>query len=267
MTADFREHRLLGRTGLRVSRLGLASGYGVPAKAVERAYDEYGINYFYWSVRRGAGMAQALRHLGSKDRDGIIVALQSYDHLGWFMARGVEKGLKALGIDCADVLILGWYNRFPGRRVLDAARSLQERGLVRFLAMSGHNRKLFGEVAGRAESPIDVFMVRYSAAHRGAEEEIFPHLPESGPPGVTTYTATRWGKLLDPGKMPPGEDPLSAAECYRFVLSQPRVDLCMMGPRSLEEFEAGVSALEGGPVTAEERERIVRIGDFVRGRR
>lgn len=267
MTEDFREHRLLGRTGLRVSRLGLASGYGVPAKAVERAYGEYGINYFYWSVRRGAGMAQALRHLGRGDREGIVVALQSYDHLGWFMARGVEKGLKVLGIDWADILILGWYNRFPGRRVLDAARSLQERGLVRFLAMSGHNRRLFGEVAGRAESPIDVFMVRYSAAHRGAEEEIFPHLPGSGAPGVTTYTATRWGKLLAPGKMPPGEDPLTAAECYRFVLSQPRVDLCMMGPRSLREFEEGAAALAGGAVSAEERERIERIGDFVRGKR
>jgi len=267
MTADFRDHTLLGRTGLTVSRLGLASGYGVPAEAVERAYGEHHINYFYWSQRRGAGMAQALRRLARSERDGIVVALQSYDHLGWFMSRGVEKGLKALGIDHADILILGWYNRFPGQRILNAARSLQERGLVRFLAMSGHNRRLFGEVAKRAESPIDVFMVRYSAAHRGAEEEIFPHLPESGAPGVTTYTATRWGKLLDQGKMPPGERPLTAAECYRFVLSQPRVDLCMMGPRSLQEFEEGAAALEGGPVTAEERERFRRIGDFVRGKK
>ncbi len=49
---DFRERRTLGRTGLRVSRIGLAGGYGVPAAAVERAVEEYGINYFYWEPRK-----------------------------------------------------------------------------------------------------------------------------------------------------------------------------------------------------------------------
>jgi aryl-alcohol dehydrogenase-like predicted oxidoreductase len=267
MKTDFRQPRILGRTGLKVSRLGLASGYGVPATAVEKAYHEQGINYFYWGSRRGGGMRKALRGLGRGARDRIVIALQSYDHLGFFMGRTVEKGLRSLGIDYADVLILGWFNRFPRPGVMEAALKLKERGLVRFLAMSGHNRPLFGETARRAESPIDIFMVRYNAAHRGAEEDIFPHLPEDGAPGVTTYTATRWGKLLDPRKMPPGERPLTAAECYRFVLSHPRVDLCMTGPRSLEEFESGVAALEGGPLDPEEQERICRIGDFVRGKR
>jgi aryl-alcohol dehydrogenase-like predicted oxidoreductase len=267
MTDDFRSHTVLGRTGLRVSRLGMASGYGVPATAVERAHGEYGINYFYWGSRRGAGMAEALRRMVVADREKLVIALQSYDHLGWFMGGGVEKGLRRLGIEYADVLILGWFNRHPGRRILDAAGKLKDRGLVRYLAMSGHNRRLFGEMAGRKESPIDIFMVRYNAAHRGAEEEIFPFLPEAGAPGVTTYTATRWGKLLDPRKMPPGEGPLTAADCYRFVLSHPRVDLCMTGPRSYGEFEEGMAALGGGPITDEERERICRIGDHVRGKR
>lgn len=267
MTTDFHQPRILGRTGLEVSRLGLASGYGVPATAVEKAYHEHGINYFYWGSRRGAGMRDALRGLGRSARDGIVIALQSYDHLGFFMGHTVEKGLRSLGIDYADVLILGWFNRFPRPGVMEAALKLKERGLVRFLAMSGHNRPLFGETARRAESPIDIFMVRYNAAHRGAEEEIFPHLPEDGAPGVTTYTATRWGKLLDPRKMPPGERPLTATECYRFVLSHPRVDLCMTGPRSLEEFEGGVAALAAGPLDPEEGERIRRVGDFVRGKK
>jgi len=30
-----------------VSRIGLASGYGVPAAAIEKAFHEYGINYLY----------------------------------------------------------------------------------------------------------------------------------------------------------------------------------------------------------------------------
>ena len=38
------EIRTLGRTGLQVGRLGMAAGYGVPAAAVERAF-ERGVNY------------------------------------------------------------------------------------------------------------------------------------------------------------------------------------------------------------------------------
>ena len=42
---DFKERVPLGRTGLMVSRIGLASGYGVPAAAIEKTSHEYGINY------------------------------------------------------------------------------------------------------------------------------------------------------------------------------------------------------------------------------
>ena len=34
-----------------------------------------------------------------------------------------------------------------------------------------------GEVARRTDSPIDILMVRYNAAHRGAERDVFPLLP------------------------------------------------------------------------------------------
>ena len=61
---SFRDHVILGRTGLHVSRLGVASGYGVPDHAVERAFHEYAINYFYWSAPRfRGGMRSALQRL------------------------------------------------------------------------------------------------------------------------------------------------------------------------------------------------------------
>ena len=40
-------------------------------------------------------------------------------------------------------------------------------------------------------------MARYNAAHRGAEDEVFAHLP-SRKPFVLAYTATRWWSLLTP---------------------------------------------------------------------
>ena len=63
MSPDFRSG-LLGRTGLRVGRLGVAASYGVPASTVERAFDT-GVNYFYWGSRRTDVFADALQRLGA----------------------------------------------------------------------------------------------------------------------------------------------------------------------------------------------------------
>lgn len=261
----FRERTTLGRTGLEVSRLGIGSGYGIPASEVEKAVHEQGINYLYWSLSRRGGMTEAIRNLAPTDRDDVIIAMQTYDHSGLFIERAHERGLRKLGIDHADVLILGWFNRYPSRRVLDAALRLKDQGKVRFLAMSGHNRTTHGVVAARPDTPIDILMVRYNAAHTGAERDVFPHLPADNRPGITSYTATRWGQLLKARKMPPGEKPLTAAECYRFVLSNPSVDLCFTGPKNEAEMNDALLALEGGPMSAEEMERVRRIGDHVHG--
>lgn len=261
---NFRIPVILGRTGLTVSRLGIASGYGAPAAAVEKAFHEYGINYFYWSTPRTAKMREGLGNLTKTHRDKIVIALQSYDHSGLLTPRAVNKGLKALGIEYADVLLLGWYNYFP-KRVVETALKLKEQGKIRFIAMSGHNRKLFGQLAQQEDSPIDIFMTRYNAVHRGAEKDIFPYLPEDTGkrPGITIYTATCWRKLLKESKMPAGEKPLTAADCYRFVLTNPHVDLCMHGPNSVEQLDDAMTLLDRGPLSSEEMERIKRIGDYI----
>jgi len=259
------ERRTLGRTGLQVSRLGLAGGYGISGRGVEKAYHEYGINYFYWSTPRRPGMGDGLRALAKTNRDDIVIVLQTYDPIGLMTGRSVEKGLKALGVDHVDVLLLGWHNRHPMQRLIDTAQKEKDAGRVRFIAMSGHNRTLFGRIAEMQDSPIDIFMARYNAAHRGAEEEIFPYLPKSGRPGVTIYTATRHGSLLKPKKMPTGEEPMTAADCYRFVLSHPDVDLCMTGPANEVELDEGARAIKLGPLSDKEMKRIRRIGDFVHG--
>lgn len=262
---DFKEKRTLGRTGLRISRLGLSAGYGISQAGVEKAYHEYGINYFYWGTLRRSGMKDALRNIAAKNREDIVILLQSYDHLGFTLTRSVKKGIKALAIDYIDIILLGWFNKYPSKKVISEARKLKESGLVKHIGLSGHNRKFFGTLAQKQDSPFDIFMIRYNAAHRGAENEIFPFLPESNRPGITTYTATRWGKLLNPKKMPPGEAPLTAADCYRFALTNPNVDLCIMGPKTEKEMNEGLLSLEKGPLSDEEMARARIIGDHVHG--
>ena len=254
----------LGRTGLKVGRLGIASSYGAPAAAIEEAFDR-GCNYFTWGrVLRGrsAGMRTAIRRIvRSGRREDLVVALISYAHSALLTEFFLKKGLKAAGLDYADVLILGYYPRRPARRVIDGALDLQSKNLGRFIGLTSHNRKVFRLL--RADGFCDVFHVRYNAVHRGAETETFPHLTGEHRPGVVSFTATSWQQLLKASKMPPGVSPPSAPDCYRFVLSHPNVDVCMVGARSREQMQQNLRVLETGPMTEEELQRMRTIGDYI----
>ncbi|TNF49930.1 hypothetical protein EP232_01095, partial [bacterium] len=165
--------------------------------------------------------------------------------------------------DHADILILGAHNRMPPERVINAALKAREQGKVRFIALSSHNRPFVGEMVQRDDLPFDIYMIRYNAAHRGAEQDIFPHLTEENRPGIMAFTATRWGQLVNAKKMPPGERPMAPADCYRFVLSNPHVDLSMTGPKTAHEMTDTLMTLDTKPMSEEEMERARHIGDYV----
>jgi len=101
---DFNVHTILGRTGLSVSRLGIGASYGVPAKAIEKAFHEHGVNAFYWGALRKAGMAEALINLCRTDRERVVVMFQTYDKLGWLMQHFHEKGLRTLVLEGGNFL-------------------------------------------------------------------------------------------------------------------------------------------------------------------
>jgi len=260
--AAFKE-RALGGTGLTVGPLGMAASYGAPAEAFEEAFDR-GCNYFYLGGgRRKAGMKQAIRNIcGRGKRDKLVIAIQSYARFGYLMEWVLKSRLRSMGLERADILVLGWHNRRPSSGLVKRAQAMKAKGLFRYLAMSGHQRKLFPQMA--VDGQFDLFHVRYNAAHRGAEEEIFPHLQAQDRPGIVSYTATRWGQLLNPSKMPPGETVPVPSDCYRFALSNPAVDVCLCGPKNMDQMRDALPALELGPLGEEDMERMKRIGDFVR---
>ena len=233
----------LGRTGLKVGRLGISSSYGTPADAIEEAFDR-GCNYFLWGT--------FLRRRSSEI---------SYAHSAVLTEFFLKKGLRDAGLDHADVLILGYFPRRPSRRVIDGALELQSKNLVRCIGLTSHNRKVFGRL--RADGLYDVFHVRYNAVHRGAETETFPYLTGEKRPGVVSFTATCWRQLLKKSKMPPGQPPPTAVDCYRFVLSHPAVDVCMVGARSRAQMQENLGVLETGPMSAAALERMRRIGDHI----
>jgi aryl-alcohol dehydrogenase-like predicted oxidoreductase len=245
---------------LSVTRLGIAASYGTDEAMVEAAV-ERGVNYLWWGALRTEKMARGIQAVARKGRDDLVVVVHALSRKPAAMSRLVEKSLTRLGLDYLDVLLLAGHNGKPDPRLIEHAHRLEDQGLIRFLALSSHQRRLFPEL--EKDRQIDIFHLRYNAAHRGAEQEVFDHLPEAGGPGIVTFTSNRWGSLMDAGSMPPGESPPSAADCYRFVLSHPKVHVSCCGPSSMRQLEENLACLEQGPMRDEELERMRRIGSHV----
>ena len=267
--SEFLERRAIGRTGLQSSRLGIGSTFDAPAAVIEDAFHR-GINYLYWGTVRRPDFAKAMVNLAARHRDELILTVQSYSQDPATIEGEVEEALQTAGLEHFDFLLLGNRNEVPSDDYVDVFTRLRDRGKVRFLSLSSHNRPLLPRLLDdyqRGRSPYDLLMLRYNGVHRGAERDVFPFVPERPErPAIVTYTATRWGHLLDPAKMPPGEQPPSARDCYRYSLSHSAVDMVLCGPASREQMDEAIAALERGPLEADERQRMERIGAYIYGR-
>lgn len=261
----FLEKRPLGNTGLTTSRLGIGSTFNAPASAIEAAV-EWGVNYLYWGTVRQPDFALAMRNLEKKNRDDLIFTIQSYSRDASTVEAEVEEALKACGVGRFDFLLLGSRDEKPGDEFVEVFEKLKSRDIVRFMSISSHNRPFLPELLddyANGSSPYELLMFRYNAVHRGAERDIFPYVTDRPTPYMATYTSTRWGHLLDPTKMPEGEEPVSARDCYRYSLSPEAVDMVICGPGSAAQMEEAIAALEAGPLTEEEKQRIEKIGEHL----
>jgi aryl-alcohol dehydrogenase-like predicted oxidoreductase len=251
MTDDF-AYATLGKTGPRVFRLGLSGTYRPGKEVIHKAIDA-GVNFFFCYGFDGQ-MTKTLREEFKTKRDKLVVSTGAYNLLVGHpnLRRTLEKRLRQLGTDYIDVfLFLGVTKpKHIGERELDEMRRFREEGKVRAIGMSCHDRKLIGKFV--SEGAIDVTMMRYNAAHRGAEQEIF------------TYTATRWGYLLRRPKGYPANAPIPTAEqCYRFVLSNPNVDVCLTAPSNAIQLKENLTSISKGPLSADEMDFMRKFGDIV----
>lgn len=252
----------LGSTELSVAPLGLGSSYGLSGADVERAF-ERGIDCFYWGSLRRSDFGRGLARLCATRRDDLTLVVQSFTRVASLLAPSLERALKRLGTDHTDVLLLGWWNHPPPPRILRAARALRDAGKCRAIFISCHHRTTFEEYI--AEATYDGILVRYNAAHPGAEVDVFPHLGRRRRPAVVAYTATSWGRLVDPKRTPAGEATPRASDCYRFALTHPDVDMVLTGPRNAAELDEALAALERGPMLAHELDWMKRVGEGARG--
>jgi aryl-alcohol dehydrogenase-like predicted oxidoreductase len=256
-------HATLGRTGLEVHRLGLSATMRPGKQAVHQALDA-GVNYFF-GFGIDTQMFKALRDLPPSDRQRIVIASGAGTFLLFYqnLRKSLERRLRQLRTDYMDVfMFMGVLKEkhFP-EKAREELQRLKEDGKVRFTGMSTHDRPFAGRMAD--QGALDVIMMRYNAAHRGAEQDVFPHLAAHNP-GVVNFTATRWRYLMKRQKSWPKDRPIpTPGQCYRFVLSSPHVHVCLNAPMNVKQLQENIAALEQGPLTAEEMSLMCEYGELV----
>lgn len=262
MMHDFK-HATLGKTGIEVCRLGLSGTYRPGKDTIYKALDA-GVNYFF-CYGFDFQMTKTLAELSKGNREKYVVATGAYNFIYGHqnLRKTLEKRLKQLKTDYLDIfLFLGVTKdkQFP-EQLRQELRDLKNEGKIKAIGMSCHDRKFAGQLA--SNGALDVLMIRYNAAHRGAETDIFPHLATHNP-GLVSYTATRWKYLLRRQGKWPKERPIpTAAQCYRFVLSNPHVDVCMMAPSNMKHLDEDLAALEQGPLSDNEMALMKEYGDMI----
>lgn len=226
------EHRFLGHSGLRVSRLclgtmmfGGATDLATAHRIIASARDE-GINFIDTADVYNRGESEAVTGAAiTHDRDDWVVATKFGSTMGpgpndggqsrkWIVA-SVEASLRRLGTDYIDILYL--HRSFGDAALPEAVRALGDlirQGKLRYFGVSnfsGWRVALACQLADEfgLDRPVASQPV-YSVVERSAEREVIPASVHYGV-GLVSYSPLARGVLT--GKYGPGAapDPTSRA--------------------------------------------------------
>jgi predicted aldo/keto reductase-like oxidoreductase len=260
--------------GKPVCRLGLASHgqTSLTADDVVHALSG-GVNFLNWAGEADSpggsdAFSEAISTLGSQ-REQVVVCVQFGARTAADAAQELRSLLRSLRTDYIDVVtfyyvekLQEWQELIGKDGAMEYCRAAQQEGRIRRLGITSHQRPLAAEMA--RSGLLDVLMIRYNAAHRGAEREVFPVADARGMP-VIAYTALRWGALLRSTQDdPPGFTVPAAADWYRFVLQSSSVAVVLSAPHSREEMQQDLEILRQGPLTPAEYDRLAAHGERVR---
>lgn len=248
--------RHLGRHRWPVSPLGISGHYNLPVEGFSRAF-EAGVNLMFWEPNY-ASLSEFFNRLSPSDRTQIRLVAGTFEADGERVRRDAERVLRMLKIDRIDLFLLFWvqeWNRITPD-VRETLEALKRSGKIAEYGLSTHNRRFAVEALDSGWNPI---MVRHSAAHRGAEEQIFPKAVDLDV-GLLAFNVTCYGRLL----LPHGDTtPPSPADCLRYTMSRPGVTACWSAPATLEQLDENLSALHDPELPDDQLRNLLRHGDNV----
>lgn len=261
------QYRTLGRTGLRVSEIGFGGAQvGIPnymetwdpAGAAEQATIiealnhalDIGLNYIDTAPGYGNGISEEIlgRVIG-KRRAECVVATKVTNYDGKSVTESVEQSLRRLQTDVIDVIQFHGGDYPPDaldtilhRGGLDAFRKLRDQGKVRFLGFTAEMPS--GGVSHLiATGAFDVMQIRYNFMYQGAcdfiNEQGVMREAEAKGMGIVIMRPMTSGifQRLMKGAFPQLSEPDLGAFLLNYVLSNPFVDVAIIGMRRTDEVD------------------------------
>lgn len=210
------QYRILGRTGVKVSRLCFGTmSFGAEADeatsaAMYQRCREFGINFFDCANSYTGGRAEEiLGKLMARERDELVITTKVCSPMGSgvndrglarrHILRQVEASLRRLNTDRIDLLFVHHFDRdTPMEETLRALDDLVSQGKIIYPGVSNwaawQIAKSLGVSERRGWARFECIQPMYSLAKRQAEVEIFP-LAESEQIGVIPYSPLGGGLL------------------------------------------------------------------------
>jgi len=277
------EYRTFGRTGLRVSAMGIGGGPfrggEIDVETIREIITEgvaAGINFIetaedYNEAKLGAG-------LEGIDRSKVILSTKNTECGEQEMAQRIRESLENLRIDRIDIYGLHSVNddgdlaHRVGGGALEAMKKARDEGLIRFFGISGHYIPTLVKAIESGE--FDVVQLPYNLGHPEAEK-LFPVARAHGV-AVVVKKVLGGGFLVDPkifGETPkPGAEAMTAVQAIRFALSNPGGGCALIGAREVDQLRENLrvfeAPLEMSEAEKEEEHRRVRAflgDDYCRG--
>ena len=248
------EYRILGKTGLKVSRVGLG---GIPIQRIDAAGTkvlmhhlmEQGVNFV--DSARGYSVSEA--YLGEAlegIRDKFILATKTMARTKEGMAQDIETSLKNFRTDYIDL----YQCHNPSLKDLDTI--IGEGGALEALLEAKAAGKI-GHIGVTAHSPavferalelewVETIMFPYNIVETQAEELIRKAAEKNV--GFISMKPMAGGAIEDP------------ALAMRYQVSNPDVTLIIPGMADLAEADCNIAAAaDTSPLTAEEQEKCQAI--------
>lgn len=248
------EYRILGKSGLRISRLGLG---GIPiqrsdaegARRLIGALLQAGVNF----IDTARGYTVSEEYLGyalSGVRDRFVLATKSMARTREAMAKDVETSLARLCTDYIDLYQIHNPSEAdlmtvtaPGG-ALEALLEARAAGRIGHIGITLHSAELFEKALTLPW--VESIMFPYNIVETQGEE-LIARCAEANI-GFLCMKPLAGGAIED------------TATALRFVASNPAVTAIIPGMADISEVEANAAAIaDASPLGPEEAERIARV--------
>lgn len=232
---------LLGRTGLKVTRLGIGGAYCETPEGYRAALD-CGVNYVDTARAYRDGQDEEVigRALQGR-RHQLVLATKTVQRDAAGARQDLETSLRLLQTDYLDIWQIHHLNTQEEREkalgpggAMEAVAKAKQEGLIRFVGVTGHDWVQIQ--AAVATGLFDTVLCWYNCAMKEPEQTVLPEAQKHNT-GVVIMNASRNTKLFGEAGAPPRE------LFYRYVLSHPAVGLTIMGLRDVEVFRQISQAL------------------------